>query len=250
MRREVISSGSTTLNCHVTGGNPVPVTISWFRNGQPLLPSNRITFSRSNRKLYIVNAEESDAGEYTCVAKNRAGQAEKKMSLEVLSPPRIHASQSKQTWRDVDSEAVLRCETDGYPEATITWYKLGHYLDDFFENGEIEKRGDELIFREIKPEYSGTYSCIARNKAGSDQFEFDIMVHQKPDVSVNGLSLISQGKILSLKCDINSGNPRPTIQWKKDGMVILSDSKTYISPDRTQLQESSQLYVLLRGHSY
>ena len=75
-------------------------------------------------------------------------------------------------------------------------------LNDFFQMGEIEQNGSELIFNDIKPEYSGVYSCIARNKAGSDQFEFDVLVRQRPIVKVTGSNMISQGKILTLICNI------------------------------------------------
>ena len=158
------------------------------------------------------------------------------MSLEVLIPPTITATTSKQTWKDTDDKTVLSCPSDANPPATITWYKLGHDLNDFFKMGEIEQNGSELIFHDIKPEYSGAYSCIARNKAGSDQFEFDVLVRQRPVVKVNGSKMISQGKILTLVCNIEQGNPKPTLQWKKNDRIIMPNSKTYISPDRTQLQ--------------
>ena len=236
VHKEVISSGSTTLTCHVTGGNPMPLHITWYKNGQLLLPSNRITFSRSNRKLYLVNIGVDDTGEYNCRAQNKAGMAEKAMTLNVLTPPEITATTSKQIWKDTDITTKLTCPTKGHPVPDITWYKLGHHLEDFFEMGEVEQSGDELVFFDIKPEYSGVYSCLARNRAGSDQFEFDVLVRQEPRVNVTGAQMISQGKILTLVCLIEQGNPKPTIQWKKDDAVIMPNAKTYISPDRTQLQ--------------
>ena len=47
---------------------------------------------------------------------------------------------------------------------------------------------------------------------------------------------MSQGKILTLKCEITAGHPAPSISWEKNGNVLSSNSKIYISPDRTQLQ--------------
>ena len=57
------------------------------------------------------------------------------MSLEVLIPPTITATTSKQTWKDTDDKTVLSCPSNANPPATITWYKLGHDLNDFFKNG-------------------------------------------------------------------------------------------------------------------
>ena len=96
--------------------------------------------------------------------------------------------------------------------------------------------GNDLHFNQLKPEYSGSYSCIARNKAGSDQHELDLTVRQKPKIEIAPSHEVSQGKILTMKCFITAGHPSPSLSWEKNGAVLTSNSKIYISPDRSQLQ--------------
>ena len=62
---------------------------------------------------------------------------------------------------------------------TISWYKLGHAISDMFSSNEVEQIGNDLHFINLKPEFSGSYSCIALNKAGSDQIEFELSVRQR-----------------------------------------------------------------------
>ena len=64
------------------------------------------------------------------------------------------------------------------------------------------------------------------------KFEHD----KSPLVELQPEKTVFQGKILTLVCDIKKGAPEPTLTWEKDGNVLASNSKIYISPDRSQLQ--------------
>ena len=59
---------------------------------------------------------------------------------------------------------------------------------------------------------------------------------ESPLVELQPEKKVFQGKILTLVCDIKKGAPEPTLTWEKDGNVLASNSKIYISPDRSQLQ--------------
>ena len=72
------------------------------------------------------------------------------------------------------------------------------------------------------------------SKTGDFRQKFE---HDKsPLVELQPEKTVFQGKILTLVCDIKKGAPEPTLTWEKDGNVLASNSKIYISPDRSQLQ--------------
>lgn len=78
----VVKGGSASIKC-LTDGTPVP-TMSWFKNGHPLSLGARLTSSNQGMVLHFVKAEVGDAGKYTCVASNEAGDISKHFSLKVL----------------------------------------------------------------------------------------------------------------------------------------------------------------------
>ncbi|XP_076372318.1 CAVP-target protein-like [Tachypleus tridentatus] len=73
------------LETRVTPANDPNLTIKWFKNGQPLQTSLRITISFDNgvAVLYIHSAILADSGVYVCQASNTAGEATTRGVLSV-----------------------------------------------------------------------------------------------------------------------------------------------------------------------
>lgn len=93
-----VNVGDTAvIKCHVTGV-PTP-TVQWLVNGQLIdRTDQRYDITRDGRTLKINNAQVTDSGRYTCVAKNAAGIAERDFNLDVLGRlPVLHCS----TYSDV-----------------------------------------------------------------------------------------------------------------------------------------------------
>lgn len=73
------------IQCEVNS-YPTPL-ISWYKNDEELTEADfgdRLRMHREGRELEIVEAEEGDAGRYTCIARNLAGEAEKITDVEVI----------------------------------------------------------------------------------------------------------------------------------------------------------------------
>lgn len=84
-KSQVIEGQPLKIQCEVSS-YPTP-TIVWYKNDEELTESDfgeRIRVLRDGRELEIVEVEEGDAGRYTCVARNLAGEAEKITDLEVI----------------------------------------------------------------------------------------------------------------------------------------------------------------------
>lgn len=68
---------SATVQCSITTGD-LPINFSWHFNGKPiheLLGYNVGAFGKKTSVLAIDSVNEDHAGNYTCVASNRAGLA-------------------------------------------------------------------------------------------------------------------------------------------------------------------------------
>lgn len=78
----VVRGSAASMKC-LTDGTPAP-TMSWFKNRQPLNLGAHLTSSNQGMVLHFVRAETGDAGKYTCVASNEAGDTSKHFSLKVL----------------------------------------------------------------------------------------------------------------------------------------------------------------------
>ncbi|XP_009708115.1 PREDICTED: hemicentin-1-like, partial [Cariama cristata] len=84
----VILNSPTSLVCEAY--SYPPATITWLKDGN-LLESNRnIRILPGGRTLQILNAQEDNAGRYTCIATNEAGEALKHYEVKVYIPPTIN----------------------------------------------------------------------------------------------------------------------------------------------------------------
>ena len=79
---EVVIDNSLTLVCAVTGV-PTP-QVQWLVNGRPVAETRPSRLRPSGQELEIVGAQLTDAGRYTCIAKNDAGVTDRDFDLEVL----------------------------------------------------------------------------------------------------------------------------------------------------------------------
>lgn len=64
----------------------------------------------------------------------------------------------------VGDELVLRCKTNGNPEAQITWYRNGAQL---FKNERVSFKENQLHLFNVTLQDNGIYSCKVINDAGS-----------------------------------------------------------------------------------
>lgn len=76
-----------TVNCAVTKGD-TPLSFSWLFNGQDVvLGDSGILVSKSGQRISMLTIESVQsyhAGNYTCMAKNVAGQANHTSELKVI----------------------------------------------------------------------------------------------------------------------------------------------------------------------
>ncbi|XP_071421021.1 hemicentin-1 [Pithys albifrons albifrons] len=235
----VVVNNFISLTCEVTGFPPPD--LSWLKNGQPVSSNSNTFIVPGARMLQIPRARLPDEGEYTCIARNQAGESQKKSFLTVLVPPSIKApSGASVTVLNVrvGTPVTLDCESNAIPPPVITWYKNRLSISES-AHVEILADGQTLRIKGAEVSDTGQYVCKAINIAGRDDKNFHLNVHVPPSIEGPEQESVSESisNPVTLVCDA-AGIPPPTLVWLKNGKPIEnSDSlEVHILPGGSKLQ--------------
>lgn len=167
----VLEGGTVELHCSATG-YPEP-DIHWRKNGATL-PNDPRYMIMGGMTLRVVRATESDSGEYTCLAVNRAGQSQVEATVEVKQrEPPIFTQSPHDLDVAVGVSVRLPCAATGDPTPIIIWSKDGVQITDSTKFVITE---DGLLIRDVGKDDEGRYQCAARNSIGyiATHMELDI----------------------------------------------------------------------------
>uniref|UniRef100_A0A5F8HA67 Hemicentin-2 n=1 Tax=Monodelphis domestica TaxID=13616 RepID=A0A5F8HA67_MONDO len=222
-------------------------TVTWMKDGAPFQASGNTQLlpGDGTHGLQILNAQEQDAGRYTCVVTNEVGEAVKNYHVEVLIPPSISKDDPldefsvKEVKAKVNSTLSLECESWAMPPPTITWYKDGQLVSP--DNRlHLLADGRLLQINPTKAWDSGRYLCVATNVAGEDDKDFNVLVqvppifqkigdpneafevhHQEEELRGGVLEYreIVENNPAYLYCDTNAVPP-PQLTWYKDDQPL------------------------------
>ncbi|KAM6372038.1 LOW QUALITY PROTEIN: hemicentin-2 [Pluvialis apricaria] len=236
----VIINNPISLVCEALA-YPSP-NITWLKDEVPLKVSRNVQLLPGGHGLQILNAQEEDAGTYSCIVANDAGEALKNYSVKVLVPPRIARDDPlgefamKEVKARVNSTVMLECETWAVPEPTIRWYKDKQLLESA-GHLQILSEGQVLQIKPAGVSDSGHYTCVATNAVGEDDRDFIVHIQVPPlfqqqispnealeifyreedqdgEVTEHRQAILNQPT--ALYCDTNA-IPPPQLTWYKDG---------------------------------
>uniref|UniRef100_A0A8D2KTM3 Hemicentin 1 n=1 Tax=Varanus komodoensis TaxID=61221 RepID=A0A8D2KTM3_VARKO len=232
----VVKGNPVSLVC-LADGTPTP-SLSWLKDGQPLPLGFHVTLENQGTGLQIAKSEVDDAGRYTCIASNKAGEADKHYVLKVLEPPHINGSDHPEEISIVVNNLLeLFCIADGLPVPKITWMKDGRPLL-YAEDSHILRGGEVLRISSAQVEDTGRYTCLASSPAGDDDKEFLVRVHVPPNIAgtndPHSLSVLQNRQII-LECK-SDAVPPPTIVWLKDGEMLQATPRVRILSSGRYLQ--------------
>ncbi|KAB0376659.1 hypothetical protein FD755_011103 [Muntiacus reevesi] len=226
----VLAGAPVDFPCEVQGDPPPHLR---WRKEDGELPTGRYEI-QNDHSLRIGRVSAEDQGTYTCVAENSVGRAEASGSLIVHVPPQLVTQPQDQVVAPGDSVA-FQCETKGNPPPAIFWQKEGSQAL-LFPSQPLQPTGrfsvsprGQLSITEVQSRDAGYYVCQAVSVAGS--------ILAKALLEVKGASLeglppiilqgpanqtLALGSSVWLPCRV-SGNPQPSVQWKKDGQWLQGD---------------------------
>ncbi|KAL8178143.1 UNVERIFIED_CONTAM: Hemicentin-1 [Gekko kuhli] len=221
--RSVVIHKPVKLQC-IANGIPTP-SITWLKDGRPVNTAREnIRLESSGRILQIARALVEDAGRYTCVATNAAGEAQQHIRLHIYEPPSLQdAGKMINETVVMNNPIQMECKASGNPLPVITWYKDNRPLTStasisFLNRGQIV----EIEGAQISD--TGIYKCTVVNAAGIAELFYSLQVHVPPTISGdNEMVTVVINNPVRLECEAR-GIPVPILTWLKDGSPVSSVS--------------------------
>ncbi|PRD36426.1 UNVERIFIED_CONTAM: Ptk7 [Trichonephila clavipes] len=203
--------GSFDITCLVPNGLPKPKM--WWENpkGHVINDSGRIHVE--DMRLIFSEVEESDDGEYSCVAENIADKRNVSFSLVVSAPPVIVDHPTDLTI-DEGGEADFVCGF-GNSSAVVYWLKDNIYLKD--TGNHIILNDNNLTIRNVASSDAGTYHCEVKSEGFPPVFSEGAFLSVKeklkfiPSPVNRKLELGSNAKIY---CKAGGSTP-PVVKWSR-----------------------------------
>uniref|UniRef100_A0A8D3D5A6 Roundabout, axon guidance receptor, homolog 2 (Drosophila) n=1 Tax=Scophthalmus maximus TaxID=52904 RepID=A0A8D3D5A6_SCOMX len=238
----VLVDESVEFRCQVHG-DPPP-TLRWKKEDVDI-PRGR--YEKEDFLLRIKKASASDQGTFTCLAENRVGKVEASAYLTIREAPQFVVRPRDQIVAQ-GRTATFPCETRGKPQPTVFWQREGSQ-DLLFPNQPTQDDSHvsvsvngELTISSVQRSDAGYYICQALTVAGSIMAKAQLRgaSDRPPPIIRQGPSNQTQalGGATLLRCQA-SGEPEPTVSWRKNGASLLGKDPRFSLLDHGSLQIQS-----------
>nr|XP_020761316.1 Fc receptor-like protein 5 isoform X1 [Odocoileus virginianus texanus] len=216
----VFEGQELVLICSVNGA-PKPITVSWYKKQDRL--QKDIELQTSSKTEFKVSAvQNSDAGEYYCIARNSRFS---KQSNSVIISVKVPVSQPVLTlrplgtWNLVTDKMSLQCEVQR--GSLPIWYQFFH--EDVLLK-EIKSTSERKMFHRLSPteKHSGNYYCTADNGLGPQWSKAMIPV-SKPVLT---FSSSGTRTLVSLQCEVQRGSLPIWYQFFREGVLLKKREAT------------------------
>uniref|UniRef100_A0A3P8YDY9 Neural cell adhesion molecule 1a n=1 Tax=Esox lucius TaxID=8010 RepID=A0A3P8YDY9_ESOLU len=201
-------------------------------NNVVLESDDKYTLNDDGSELIIKDVKKVDEGDYTCIARNKAGEKEEEVSLNVFVQPKI-TYLVNQTASELEDQITLTCEASGDPTPTISW-SFGRRA---FTEGEQSLDGNvvvrsharvsSLTLKYVQFTDAGPYLCTAHNSIGQDQKTMYLEVRYAPKIQGSVTVYTWEGNAANISCEVLA-HPGASVVWFRDGQQLPSANATNI----------------------
>nr|CAD7199658.1 unnamed protein product [Timema douglasi] len=234
------------LQCIVVSGD-LPVMITWSYPGDKMATDLELSVTKvANRisLLTISTLRAVHAGDYTCIASNRAGTAAYTAPLTVNVKPSILSFSTE----PLNAGQLLQIScvvSQGDQPLQLTW--TFHGRDASSSLGvKIFKMGPRvsvLLIDSVTALHTGNYTCTARNPAGVDNITTELVVKVLPEIVPFsfGSKPRTHGQSATVTCSVDGDKP-VKVHWTLNNddiapfmnitIIPLGDSGSILSVPR------------------
>ncbi|PIO57132.1 immunoglobulin I-set domain protein, partial [Teladorsagia circumcincta] len=185
-----------------------------------------------------------DAGKYTVIVENTAGQDRCEATLTVVetldkvpdrAPEFIVQLQDKSTM--TNEKVTFECKVVGEPRPEVIWYHENKVLEEHAREVFIESEDgiERLVITSTQVKHEGKYSCVAQNVAGTSRTEATLKVEESLAPTFTKWltdQSISVGEQLILFCAVK-GIPQPTVEFYRENVRVTSSTRVSVEHDIT-----------------
>uniref|UniRef100_UPI0037E8D63E matrix-remodeling-associated protein 5 n=1 Tax=Semicossyphus pulcher TaxID=241346 RepID=UPI0037E8D63E len=220
---KVFYGETVTLRCNAKG-EPMPSLIWISPTNKVISPALDKYQILDDGTLVVQKVQRFDGGNYTCMARNNAGQDHKVTRLEVLvTSPVINGLRGDANTVKVtavqDQRKFVDCVAKGKPNPRIMWVLPGNVIlpAPYNSNRMAVHQNGTLEIRSPKRTDSGQLACIARNEGGEVRLVVNLEVKElveRPQIRgprTDSLSL-TVGNAMTLNCSFE-GSTLPLVTW-------------------------------------
>uniref|UniRef100_T1J5H7 Ig-like domain-containing protein n=1 Tax=Strigamia maritima TaxID=126957 RepID=T1J5H7_STRMM len=214
--KEVTEGKMVRFDCRISG-RPYPEVL-WYLNNKLILNDQNhklIVNEAGNHSLMITLTNQNDAGTYTCIARNRGGEASFQVKLTVIEREQVISPkfvERFQTMHVREGEPVtLHCRAVGAPTPRIAWQKDGVQIHSTTDcRIDIDGGTSSLTIYRSRTSDSAWYQCTAQNSAGSTATRARLFIETEPVVQTEPwrLSLPRPTRVIR-----PAGSPEREIIW-------------------------------------
>ncbi|XP_073251059.1 uncharacterized protein [Porites lutea] len=201
--------GDTAFYCTVAG-SPSPV-VEWQFKGRKLLSGAKYLIKEE--ELIVRKLNYSDAGPYTCAARNILGSSEAISNLTVRGlpiftrvPPSIATPVQGSTFQ-------VTCQAEGYPRPEINWTRAAMPL----HAGRTSINQGTFTINNLSPDDSGFYECVATNIMGTKKTRINVAVQGRRLIGFESSVIVGNNRnhLTSLRNWLAPVTKRVNSLWKR-----------------------------------
>uniref|UniRef100_A0AC35UC53 Ig-like domain-containing protein n=1 Tax=Rhabditophanes sp. KR3021 TaxID=114890 RepID=A0AC35UC53_9BILA len=210
----VIPGNKIRIDCKI---NALPKQqILWLKENEELVSDGeRVKISGDGQTLLVDLANDGDEGKYTCKMSNKAGHVAKEFLISLTGPPTFEV-QKVNVSVEVGAMQILTCVAEGTGLIFYNWTINDEQVQEGVFSPSVTIKGNKVEIKNARRSDASRYTCTAENESGSAKKVFNLNVLEAPRFidPRNIQDKIILGKAIKIDCSV-SGEPKPTIQWKK-----------------------------------